>query len=178
MKFQLASTMLMGLSLAASEIWIEAEQFAKKGGWVVDQQFMDFMGSPYLLAHGMGKPVEDAVAQLDIKKEGTYFDFVGSYKDQEFVTTGNYYLLANKIYKSTSDEGTFIKGTRAYLKAKDAAGEARIVNFTIADEIITGIKVIDANNDAKENIYNLNGQKVNNAKKGLYIKNGKKVMMK
>ena len=79
MKFQLASTMLMGLSLAASEIWIEAEQFAKKGGWVVDQQFMDFMGSPYLLAHGMGKPVEDAVAQLDIKKEGTYFVWAHTY---------------------------------------------------------------------------------------------------
>ena len=53
MKYQLATTMLMGLSLAASELWIETEQFAQKGGWAVDQQFMDFMGSPYLLAHGI-----------------------------------------------------------------------------------------------------------------------------
>ena len=79
MKFHLASTMLMGLSLAASELWIETEQFSQKGGWVVDQQFMDFMGSPYLLAHGMGKPVEDAVTQLDIKKEGTYFVWAHTY---------------------------------------------------------------------------------------------------
>ena len=79
MKFHLASTMLMGLSLAASELWIETEQFSQKGGWVVDQQFMDFMGSPYLLAHGMGKPVEDAVTQLDIKQEGTYFVWAHTY---------------------------------------------------------------------------------------------------
>lgn len=33
---------------------IEAESFANKGGWVVDQQFVEQMGSPYLLAHGLG----------------------------------------------------------------------------------------------------------------------------
>ena len=79
MKFHLASTMLMGLSLAASELWIETEQFSQKGGWVVDQQFMDFMGSPYLLAHGMGKPVEDAVGQLNVKTAGTYFVWAHTY---------------------------------------------------------------------------------------------------
>jgi hypothetical protein len=39
---------------------IEAESFADLGGWVVDQQSMDVMGSPYLLAHGLGRPVADA----------------------------------------------------------------------------------------------------------------------
>ena len=41
-------------------VLVEAEQFADLGGWVVDQQFMDQMGSPYLLAHGLGVPVRDA----------------------------------------------------------------------------------------------------------------------
>jgi hypothetical protein len=41
-------------------IFIEAESFEDWGGWVNDTQFMDQMGSPYLLAHGMGKPVADA----------------------------------------------------------------------------------------------------------------------
>jgi len=41
-------------------IFIEAESFDDWGGWVNDTQFMDQMGSPYLLAHGMGKPVADA----------------------------------------------------------------------------------------------------------------------
>ena len=47
-------------------ILIEAESFSEKGGWKVDQQFMDQMGSPYLLAHGMGVPVEDAVTEVDL----------------------------------------------------------------------------------------------------------------
>ena len=39
---------------------VEAENFEKLGGWAIDQQFMDQMGSPYLLAHGLGEPVADA----------------------------------------------------------------------------------------------------------------------
>ena len=38
---------------------VEAEMFQKRGGWVLDQQFMDQVDSPFLLAHGLGKPVED-----------------------------------------------------------------------------------------------------------------------
>lgn len=52
------------LSSSASNLFIEAESFAKKGGWVVDQQFMDLMGSSYLMAHGMGEPVEDIQAEF------------------------------------------------------------------------------------------------------------------
>ena len=56
--------MLAAMSLAlcaqAETVLVEAESFADWGGWVNDTQFMDQMGSPYLLAHGMGKPVADA----------------------------------------------------------------------------------------------------------------------
>ena len=51
-------------SLPAANLFIEAESFTKKGGWVVDQQFMDLMGSSYLMAHGMGEPVEDAQTEV------------------------------------------------------------------------------------------------------------------
>ena len=50
-----------GAVRAADQILLEAENFDAIGGWVVDQQFMDQMGSPYLLAHGLGDPVRDAV---------------------------------------------------------------------------------------------------------------------
>ena len=50
---------------------VEAESFSKRGGWMVDQQFMDLMGSPYLIAHGMGVPVSDAVPTVDIDSGGT-----------------------------------------------------------------------------------------------------------
>ena len=44
----------------AETVLIEAESFDDWGGWVNNTQFMDQMGSPYLLAHGLGKPVADA----------------------------------------------------------------------------------------------------------------------
>lgn len=62
-----------GISAAqVSEILVEAESFTEKGGWVTDQQFMDLMGSPYLLAHGMGKPVADAAGSLEVPADGVY----------------------------------------------------------------------------------------------------------
>ena len=41
-------------------VLVEAESFNDKGGWFIDQQSMDIMGSPYLIAHGMGTPVKEA----------------------------------------------------------------------------------------------------------------------
>jgi len=56
----------------AQSLLIEAESFSDKGGWVVDPQFVEQMGSPYLLAHGMGNPVKDAATQINIQKTGKY----------------------------------------------------------------------------------------------------------
>jgi len=59
-------------SKAELPILVEAEGFADTGGWVVDPQFMDLMGSPYLLAHGLGNPVKDAKTEVSIPKAGSY----------------------------------------------------------------------------------------------------------
>ena len=32
-------------TIRAADLFVEAESFTHKGGWVVDQQFMDLMGS-------------------------------------------------------------------------------------------------------------------------------------
>jgi len=53
-------------------ILVEAEGFEDIGGWVIDQQFMGEMGSPYLLAHGLGRPVEDAVTKVALPEAGKY----------------------------------------------------------------------------------------------------------
>ena len=69
------SVFLLGVgasSLAAETVLVEAEGFEEHGGWVVDQQFMDQMGSPLLLAHGMGEPVEDATTTAEFPAPGTY----------------------------------------------------------------------------------------------------------
>ena len=53
-------------------VFLEAEGFADHGGWELDQQSMDHMGSPYLLAHGLGTPVADAVTEVAFPSGGTY----------------------------------------------------------------------------------------------------------
>ncbi len=57
---------------------IEAESFQNLGGWSLDQQFMDVMGSPYLLAHGCGRPVEDATTIIS-SNGGTHYIYVRTY---------------------------------------------------------------------------------------------------
>ena len=66
-------------SLKAADLFVEAENFSNKGGWVVDQQFMDLMGSPYLLAHGMGVPVDDAYTEVTFPEKGEYYVYVRTY---------------------------------------------------------------------------------------------------
>jgi hypothetical protein len=60
------------LQAASTPIFIEAESFEDHGGWSLDTQFIVGMGSPYLLAHGMGKPVADATTRVNIPKAGSY----------------------------------------------------------------------------------------------------------
>lgn len=52
--------------VGAEPVLVEAESLEQKGGWVVDQQFMDVMGSPYLLAHGLGRPVANATGRYTL----------------------------------------------------------------------------------------------------------------
>jgi hypothetical protein len=59
-------------AMADDSVLVEAESLKQTGGWVVDQQFMDLMGSPYLLAHGLGEPVPDAVGDINFPTAGDY----------------------------------------------------------------------------------------------------------
>jgi len=75
MKRSLRATCLLFLLLSsalADTVLVEAEQFADRGGWQVDTQFIESMGSPYLIAHGLGKPVADASTEVDVTKAGDY----------------------------------------------------------------------------------------------------------
>ena len=65
--------------LAAANIGIEAESFEQKGGWQVDQQMIEGMGSPYLIAHGLGTPVKDALTNVRIDTAATYNVYVRTY---------------------------------------------------------------------------------------------------
>ena len=66
---------LFNLNLFAakkSELLVEVESFTNKGGWLVDPQFVEQMGSPYLLAHGLGTPVANAATWLKFTQKGTF----------------------------------------------------------------------------------------------------------
>jgi hypothetical protein len=56
----------------AAGILVEAKAFRTYGGWTLDSQFESRMGSPYLLAHGLGRPVEDATTVITVPESGEY----------------------------------------------------------------------------------------------------------
>ncbi|MBS1872077.1 MAG: FAD-dependent oxidoreductase [Acidobacteria bacterium] len=73
MRTLLALLIMSAFAVAApSTLLIEAESFEYTGGWVIDQQFADQMGSAFLLAHGMGAPVGDAHTAVTIPESGAY----------------------------------------------------------------------------------------------------------
>lgn len=50
-------------------IFLESETFDDLGGWIVDTQCIESMGSMYLLAHGIGKPVQDAWTEFHTQEK-------------------------------------------------------------------------------------------------------------
>ena len=73
--FALALALII-TSLRAESLLVEAESFQDRGGWEIDTQFVDIMGSPYLLAHGLGEPVKDASTLVTFPAHGSYRVFV------------------------------------------------------------------------------------------------------
>lgn len=53
-------------------VLLEAEQFDSYGGWVLDSFFEADMGSAYLMAHGLGRVVEDAQSTFELPASGDY----------------------------------------------------------------------------------------------------------
>ena len=62
-----------------SQVLVEAESFAEKGGWVTDHQAFEKIHSSYLMAHGLGRPVKDAVTSVSFAEGGTYHLYVSTY---------------------------------------------------------------------------------------------------
>ena len=65
-------TMMLIVTSCQKELFIECESFDNKGGWVVDPQFVEQMGSPYLMAHGLGEAVENASTSIQLPSGGSY----------------------------------------------------------------------------------------------------------
>ena len=68
--------MLLAVALpgvaVGNTLWLETELFGNLGGWINDAQFVDQMGSPYLLAIGLEGSVPDAVTTVSVPAAGKY----------------------------------------------------------------------------------------------------------
>lgn len=80
-----------------TNILVEAEDFSEYGGWLVDSQFETVMGSPYLLAHGLGKPVKDATTCIQVSVPGNYDLFVRTKDWVPDHSPGRFQLLINDV---------------------------------------------------------------------------------
>lgn len=58
--------------VSGGTVLVEAESFDALGGWVIDTQAIEQMGSPYVMAHGLGQPVADARKAVALPAAGTY----------------------------------------------------------------------------------------------------------
>ena len=54
-RFAFLAALFVSSPALAQSVLVEAESFYSHGGWKLDTQFFDTMGSPYLLAHGLGR---------------------------------------------------------------------------------------------------------------------------
>ena len=63
---------LAALEAAAGSLYVECEIFRDLGGWIVDPHSMRQIGSSYVMAHGYGTPVKDAVTTAKFPAEGRY----------------------------------------------------------------------------------------------------------
>ena len=82
---------------------LAAPMFQNCGGWVLDTQFVTTMGMPYLLAHGLGRPVEDAYTVFSVAQSGKYrlfvytFNWVAPWKKAEAPGLFEVHLNAEKV---------------------------------------------------------------------------------
>lgn len=76
-------------------IWIETKDFTDYGGWRLDTQFVELMGSAFLLAAGTGEPVGDATTTIHLPKGGTYRVWVRNRNWLKDYSPGQFRLAIN-----------------------------------------------------------------------------------
>lgn len=72
-RFLILAALMAAVSCSSEkDILLEAEFFDSPGGWLLDEQFSEQVGSAYLLAHGTGVPVADASTPIQLRKGRRY----------------------------------------------------------------------------------------------------------
>ncbi len=76
-------------------LYVDTEDFDDYGGWRLDTQFVHLMGSAFLMATGIGEPVEDATTLIDVPKAGDYHVWVRSRNWVKDHFPGRFQVLLN-----------------------------------------------------------------------------------
>ena len=107
--------------------------------------------------------------------------------DEATTTTANEDKLTYRVkgadtfgwFWGAADGAAFqIEAHRAWLAIPKSQQNAPVFGYPLDNAGMTGIAQIENEESRMENVYNLNGQRVNKATKGLYIVNGKKYIVK
>ncbi len=127
----------VAIHATAAEVFVEAESFAERGGWKLDTQFIQTMGSPYLLAHGLGRQVDDAVTSVNVAQAGKYrvwvrtFDWVARWNAKP--SPGQFQLSINgtpldETFGTKGSQWSWHDGGTVKLEKGDC--ELRLVDLT------------------------------------------------
>ena len=76
-------------------LYVDAEDFDDYGGWRMDTQFVHLMGSAFMMATGVGKPVADATTTIDVPQAGDYHVWVRARNWVKDHAPGRFHVLVN-----------------------------------------------------------------------------------
>ena len=128
-----------GDGCANSRIDIYPQSF-EAGGWGLDVQLMDVIGSPYLIAHGRGIRVTDAKAKISVPKAGKWHVFV---RTRKWVDGAGRFKVAvggcelEHVFGKSQSEWAWEKGGEVELAAGET--ELRLVDLDGFDARVAGV---------------------------------------
>ena len=92
----------------ANTVMVLATRFDNLGDWTVEQQFVLQMGSSYLLAHGIGTPLEkDADTTIEIPEDGDYTLYVRTKNWTAFWSEGKTPGIFQVLVDGKADKAEF-----------------------------------------------------------------------
>ena len=105
-----------------NSVMVLATTFADKGDWIIEQQFVLQMGSSYLLAHGIGTPLEkDAVTTVEVPAEGDYHLLVRTKNWTAFWSEGKTPGIFSVKVDGVADAAEFGTGCEGATRSERAA---------------------------------------------------------
>jgi hypothetical protein len=113
------------------------------GGWGIDVQFMDTVGSPYLIAHGRGIRVVDATARVSVPKDGKWNVWVRSRKWVD--GAGRFKVVVGgreleRVFGASQSEWEWERGGAVELPAGES--EIRLVDLDGFDARMAGVVLV------------------------------------